>query len=235
MSSAPPAGSSNDNAAATPDDADAVAESYRARGYDSTPVGFGEKLGIVVVDFQRANTDPAFALGGAPLVERAVVNTARLLAVARCHQVPIASCYMAWKGPEHGPDDTPYTKIRIGREDFRHGHPCTEIDARVLDPRYDLVVCKPGISILFQTPVLPFFIRQRVDTVVVTGCNTSGCVRGTVIDAFQHGYRTLIPEDCVGDIEEEPHRRNLADMERRYADVISAADVVAHLEGQAGG
>lgn len=207
-----------------------IARSYRSRGYGAHPVGFGQQPGIVVIDFQRANVDPDFALGGAPLVERAVVNTQRLLSVARPLNVPVAVCYMAWKGPEKGPDDSPYTKIAIGREDFRHGHPCTEVDKRVYDPNYDLLVCKPGISIFFQTPVLSFFIRQRVDTVIITGCNTSGCVRGTIIDAFQHGYRTIVPEDCVGDIEEEPHRRNLDDVERRYADVVTSADVIAYLE-----
>jgi maleamate amidohydrolase len=213
------------------DDQAQISQSYQSRGYGTHPVGFGECPGIVVIDFQRANVDPSYALGGAPLVERAVNNTQRVLQVARRYNVPVAVCYMAWKGPEHGPDDTPYTKIAIGREDFRHGHPCTEVDERVYQPGYDLLVCKPGISIFFQTPVLPFFIRQRVDTVIITGCNTSGCVRGTIIDAFQHGYRTIVPEDCVGDIEEEPHRRNLADIGRRYADVSSSDDVITYIEG----
>ena len=104
------------------------------------------------------------------------------------------------------------------------------LDRRIYDPEYDVVVCKTGPSMMFQTPVVPYFIRQRVDTVILTGCNTSGCIRATAIDSFQHGYRTIVPEDCVGDIEEGPHRENLRDVGRRYVDIVTCADVIAYLD-----
>ncbi|CAN0563405.1 unnamed protein product, partial [Laminaria digitata] len=69
-----------------------------------------------------------------------------------------------------------------------------------------------------------------VDTVIVTGCITSGCVRASVIDAFSLGFRTIVPEDCVGDHEIEPHEANLRDVERRYADVVDAATVIDTFE-----
>jgi maleamate amidohydrolase len=201
-------------------------DDYHARGYGAHEVGFGERPAVLVVDFQKANTDPRFPIGGAPLVERAVTNTVRLLAAARRHRVPVAACYTAYNGPE----DTPYWKIAAMREIYRHGHPCTELDERILDPAYDVVVCKNGPSMLFQTSVLTFFIRQRVDTVIVTGCNTSGCIRATAVDSFQHGFRTIVPEDCVGDIEQGPHESNLRDIERRYVDVVDADRVIAYFE-----
>ena len=77
---------------------------------------------------------------------------------------------------------------------------------------------------------MQFLVKQRVDTVVVTGCITSGCVRASVIDSFSLGFRTIVPEDCVGDHEEEPHRMNLRDVERRYADVTDAESVIAAFE-----
>ena len=91
-------------------------------------------------------------------------------------------------------------------------------------------MCKKGPSIFFNTGVADFFAKERVDTVIVTGCNTSGCIRATAIDSFSHRYRTMVPEDCVGDIEEQPHRDNLRDIGRRYADVTTLAEVLAALE-----
>jgi maleamate amidohydrolase len=201
-------------------------DDYAARSYGAHQVGFGERPGVVVVDLQRAFTDATFPLGGAPLIERAVRNTARLLAVARRCRIPVAVCYTAYKDI----GDMPHWKITAVREQFIHGHPSTELEPRIHDPAYDVVVCKTGPSMLFQTPVVPFFIRQRVDTMIITGCNTSGCIRATAIDGFQHGYRTIVPEDCVGDIEEGPHRDNLRDVGRRYVDVVTADAVIKYFE-----
>ena len=72
--------------------------------------------------------------------------------------------------------------------------------------------------------------RWRVDTVIVTGCNTSGCIRASAIDSFSYRCRTIVPEDCVGDIEEQPHRDNLRDIGRRYVDVSDLATVLAYFE-----
>ena len=69
-----------------------------------------------------------------------------------------------------------------------------------------------------------------VDTMIVTGCNTSGCIRASAVDSFSYRYRTIVPEDCVGDIEEQPHRDNLRDIGRRYVDVSDLATVLAQLE-----
>ncbi|MFQ5466674.1 MAG: isochorismatase family protein, partial [Kiloniellaceae bacterium] len=95
---------------------------------------------------------------------------------------------------------------------------------------YDVAVCKTGPSIFFQTPVMPFFVKERVDTVIVTGCVTSGCIRASVIDAFQFGFRTIVPEDCVGDHEEQPHNDNLRDVGRRYCDVTESGAAIDYIE-----
>jgi len=202
------------------------ATDYEKRSYGAIPVGFGERPAVLVVDFQVGFTDPQYALGGAPLVERAVGNTARLLKAARQIGIPVGSCYTAYAGER----DMPHWKITAVRETFLHGHPSTALDPRIHDPAYDVVVCKTGPSIFFETRITSFLIKNRVDTVIVTGCNTSGCIRGTTIDSFQSGFRTIIPEDCVGDIEEGPHHDNLRDVGRRYADVVTSADVLAYFE-----
>ena len=199
---------------------------YAKRSYGELPVGYGQRPGIVVVDYQKAFTEDRYPLGGAPLIMRGLENTARLLEVARRNNVPIASCYTAYK--DEG--DMPYWKISAVREQFRHEHPGSELDPAIYDPDYDVKVCKTGPSIFFQTPVVPFFIRQRVDTVIVTGCTTSGCIRASSIDSFQYGFRTIVPEDCVGDHEEQPHLDNLRDISRRYVDQTSSDEVIAYLD-----
>ncbi|MCG8691390.1 MAG: isochorismatase family protein [Minwuiales bacterium] len=203
-----------------------MTDTYKEIGFEAHRIGFGERPGIAVVDFQRGFTDAEFPLGGRPMVRDAVDNTARLLEVARASNVPVASCYTAYTSGR----DAPYWKIPAVVEQFHHGHPCTELEPKIYDADYDVVICKSGPSIFFQTAVTQFFIKERVDTVIVVGCNTSGCIRASVIDAFSNGFRVIVPEECVGDVEEEPHRANLTDVHRRYADVVGLDEVFDYLE-----
>jgi maleamate amidohydrolase len=199
---------------------------YQDRTYGARTLGYGDKPGIIVVDFQTAFTDAQYPLGGAPLIQRAVDNTARLLEVARAGGVPVATCYTAYNSSK----DMPYWKISAILEDLIEGHPSTTLDPRIYDPEYDVAMRKSGASIFFQTPAAAYFNKEKVDTVIVTGCVTSGCVRASIIDSFQWGFRTIVPEDCVGDHDEEPHRQNLRDVERRYCDVTNADDTISWLE-----
>ena len=194
--------------------------------YGQNEVGFGDKPAILVVDLQRAFTDPAFEMGGAPMIERAVVNTGRLLDVARKATIPVAKCVMGYGSKREQP------RWKVGAcRDLILGRPECEIDPRVHDPAYDVTIVKNGPSIFFQTPVMTFLTGERVDTIIVTGCVTSGCVRASVVDSFQFGFRTIIPEDCVGDHDEQPHQDNLRDVQRRYADLSNADQVIDYIEG----
>ena len=121
-------------------------------------------------------------------------------------------------------------KIDAVHDHFYYGHPSTAMDERIAEPDYDYIFCKSAPSIFFQTPVTTFLAKQGVDTVVLTGCTTSGCVRASAIDSFSYGYRTIVAEDCSGDIEEGPHRDNLRDIGRRYVDVMPSSDVVKGFE-----
>ena len=114
--------------------------------------------------------------------------------------------------------------------EFHHGSPGTELEPRTYEAGYDAVFCKTGPSVFFQTSVVQYFVKERVDTVLVSGCTTSGCVRASVIDAFSYGYRVMVPEPCVGDMDEGPHRDNLRDVGRRYADVIGMDEALTYLD-----
>jgi maleamate amidohydrolase len=205
---------------------DAPPDPYKDIGFGGTAVGFGERPGIAVVDFQTGFTDPQSPLGGRPMVVRAVENTAILLKAARAANLPVASCYIAYATGR----DAPHWKIPSIPALFRHGHPSTALDPRIHDRDYDVVFAKTAPSIFFQTPLVSFFVKQRVDTVIVVGCNTSGCIRASVVDAFSFGFRVAVPEDCVGDVEQGPHDDNLRDVGRRYADVVTLDQTLAYIE-----
>jgi maleamate amidohydrolase len=190
-------------------------DDYAQRGYGGASVGFGERIGIAVVDFQLSFTDGRFPLGGSALTDRAVGNTATLLRAARAARLPVVSCYTAYHG-----GDAPHWKIPPVLTGLRHGAEEVQLDPLIHDPDYDYVLCKSAPSIFFQTAAAPIFVRNQVDTVIITGCTTSGCVRASIIDAFSFGFRVIVPEPCVGDVAEEPHVSNLRDVGRRYADIV---------------
>lgn len=205
---------------------DKIFDDYKHSGYGEIPVGFGQRPGILVIDFQKSHTSQEFAFGGRPLALRALDNTRKLLAVARPLGVPVAVCFTAYQSER----DMPYWKIRPVRETYLPGNRAIELENDLADPNHDLIIRKTGPSMFYETKVEPFFTKAGVDTVIVTGVNTSGCIRATVIDSFQRGYRTIVPEDCVGDVEEGPHRDNLRDVQRRYADVVDLQQVLDYLK-----
>lgn len=106
-----------------------------------------------------------------------------------------------------------------------------QFDARAdVDPVRDVVYCKKMPSAFFETPLQSLLVWHQVDTVVITGGSTSGCVRATAVDALSRGYRTIVPEQCVADKHESFHFANLADMMLKYADVLDVLEVQDWLE-----
>jgi maleamate amidohydrolase len=203
-----------------------MSDRYADVGYASSRIGFGTKPAVLVVDFQTAFTDPKYPLGGLPMIHAARDRTAELLQVARARDVPVAACYTAYGSLA----DMPLWKVKAVRDDFYYGHPCTEMDPKIHHEK-NFTYCKNAPSMFFQTPLIAFLVKQNVDTVIVTGCTTSGCVRATIVDAFSFGFRVIVAEEGCGDADEGPHRANLTDVGRRYADVVTMADVMQYFGG----
>lgn len=197
---------------------------YTDMGYGDQSIGYGRRCGVVVVDFQRSLTDPSFPMGSCKAISDAVDRTAKVLDAARAAGLPVATCYTGYSSAR----DALRWKI-ADVVNWIHGTPGCEIDPRVLDKDYDTVFAKRGPSIFFETGVSGFFVQEGVDTVIVTGCTTSGCIRASVIDAFSNGFRVIVPEDCCGDYDPQAHANNLADIGRRYCDVTGSAEVLSHL------
>jgi maleamate amidohydrolase len=114
--------------------------------------------------------------------------------------------------------------------DLLRGTPAVELDPRIAAAGPDVLLMKSAPSIFFATPAAAILTKERVDTVIVTGCITSGCIRASVIDAFSLGFRVMVPHDCVGDHDEVAHVQNLKDVERRYADVIDGSAAIEAIE-----
>ncbi|MFZ9709280.1 MAG: isochorismatase family protein [Steroidobacteraceae bacterium] len=193
-----------------------MTDRYVEVGYGSSEIGLGRRAAVLVVDWQLAFTDPRFELGGLERLHRARDETAKLLAVARASEVPVAACYTAYCSTK----DMPLWKVAAVRREFFYGHPCTEMDPKIHDPR-DFTFCKNAPSMFFQTPLITWITREGIDTVFVTGCTTSGCVRATIVDAFSFGLRVQVVTDCCGDAEAGPHDDTLRDVGRRYADLTN--------------
>ncbi|RAI58113.1 isochorismatase family protein [Roseicella frigidaeris] len=201
------------------------ADIYAARGYGSRPLGFGARPGLVVVDFQRGFTEAGFPMGGAPMVDAAVRNTVPLIAAAKRAGLPVIACVNGYDSPRAAPHWKAAPVF-----DLLQGSPAVELDPRIAAAGPDVVLMKTAPSIFFATPAAAILTKERVDTVIVAGCITSGCVRASVIDAFSLGFRVMVPEDCVGDHDPVAHAQNLKDVERRYADVIDAAACLDAIE-----
>jgi maleamate amidohydrolase len=202
-----------------------MTDAYTLKGYGTTEIGFGARLGVLVVDFQRAFTDARFKLAGSPLIEAAVGRAAELVATAHARGLPVAACSVG-----HPKGASPhYWKNDLVLDELVEGSAALELDPRIVAAGVDYPFVKTGASAFFGSSLAGFFFRHAVDTVCITGCVTSGCVRASVVDSFQHGFRTILVDDCCGDQELQPHLDTLRDVGRRYADVHSAADVVRHI------
>ena len=204
-----------------------VDDAWLVRGYGQGAIEPGERPALLVVDLQYAFTDRAFPMGGAPLVERAVENTARVAAAAREAGVPVYQTVVAWRedGSDIGLWPLKLPRLREVTLESRWA----QVDERVWDDS-DVLLVKKWPSFFHGTPLHSLLTTARRDTVIVTGCMTSGCVRATVVDAFSNGYRTLVPEDCVGDQGREGHESNLRDVHRHYAEVTAADDVIEYFQ-----
>ena len=198
---------------------------YAKRGYGAMPVGFGAKPAVVVIDFQRGFTDAAFPMGGSAMVDAAVETSTTVIAAAKSAGLPVIACVMGFDTPA----SAPHWKVAPVL-DLINGTASCELDPRIAATRPDVVLTKTAPSLFFGTPAGAILTRNQIDTVIVTGCITSGCVRASVIDAFSLGFRVLVPRDCVGDHDVAAHEQNLADVGRRYCDIITAEDAIAGID-----
>jgi len=195
--------------------------------------GFGEKLAVVNVDFQQAYTRIdrfATAYESDPRQIEYVNTISRL---ARQGGMPVVWTRVAYKADAADAGiwgtrtDTPDSLQNIKYGSERHAY-----DERCDIQADDLQYTKRMPSAFFETPLASYLVWHKVDTVVVTGGSTSGCVRATAVDSLSHGYRTIVPIECCADKHESYHYANLTDLQLKYADVEPVRAVIEWLEAR---
>jgi nicotinamidase-related amidase len=192
-------------------------------------MGFGERPGIVVIDMAYAWTDPKSDMGRD--MSDAIENINRILAVARQAKPPIPRVFTVISY-ESKYEINPPTIKKTGNLRERYmiqGTRWTEIDARLNRQPDEILMVKKHSSCFMMTNLIEIFTFNRVDTVIITGCSTSGCVQATAYDCNALGYYCAVPEQAVSDRDPERGRFALFNIDAKYGDVVSVDETIDYL------
>ncbi|WP_339821448.1 isochorismatase family protein [uncultured Parasphingorhabdus sp.] len=195
--------------------------------------GFGEKLAIVNVDVQQAYTRLDMFKTSYETDPRQIEHINTISRLARERDMPVIWSHVAYKADA---GDAGIWGTRTDTEDslqnIKYGSERHAFDQRCAIDENDLVYTKRMPSAFFETPLASYLSWHKVDTVVVTGGSTSGCVRATAVDSLSHGYRTIVPIETCADKHESYHFANLIDLQLKYADVEPVQTVIDWLEAR---
>ncbi len=198
---------------------------YAARGIGGR-VGFGERPALLVVDMQNDFLDPGGHLDMGAEARAAIPQIGRMLAAARRAGAPIV-----YTAQTHRPDfaDGPrwmdkFTGFKTGG--LREGTRGAQIVDELAPRPGERVIKKLRPSGFFGTEMDLYLRSLGVDTTIITGCTTSGCIRATALDAFSYNYRVIVPQECVTDRAKEPHEANLFDIQMKLGDVVGIEEVL---------
>jgi nicotinamidase-related amidase len=204
-----------------------ILENYAAGGFGlSLPAG--RRPALVVVDFVRAYLEP-----GSPLyagVEPARAAAEKLLAAARAAVIPIVHTNVAYEaGGRNG--GVFFKKVPALRCFEAGADPTLQQFAPGLEPRAgESVITKQYASAFFASPLASLLTSLSVDTLLLAGVSTSGCIRATAVDACQHGFIPWVVREAVGDRHAAPHEASLFDLQAKYAEVVALGDALAYLK-----
>jgi len=199
---------------------------YEERGIGAR-VGLGESPAVVVVDMTQSFTNAEHPVGSdqTPAIEA----IAGVLAVARAKKVPVLYTTMAFR--DQASDAVTWARKMPSLKRLRlDDSASTEVDPRIAPATGDVVLNKRAPSAFFGTGLVSLLVPMRIDSLIVVGCATSGCIRATVIDALSYGYRVGVPKSCVSDRAEGPHDANVFDIDAKYADVMALEAVTTYFE-----
>lgn len=189
-------------------------------------MGFGKKTALVCVDFSVGFTNPAVSPLAADYTNE-MAGTNRVIEIMRNKGFPIAFTTIAY---DKNLADSGVWKLKFVSAPYLADEELIKIN-RMLDyqAQKDTLIAKKGASSFFGTNLNAILSSQSVDTVIITGVTTSGCVRATAVDSCQHGFKTIVIRECVGDRVVGPHEANLFDIDSKYGDVMSLDDVLKQL------
>lgn len=189
-------------------------------------VGIGEQPALLIIDLINAFTDPETDLGLD--VEDMLAQTERLLDAFREYDLPRYFTTVAYE--ESYGDAGHFIEKVPALRGLELGTEAVKVDDRIAPIGDERVILKKYASAFFGTDLETELTTHHIDTLVLAGVTTSGCIRATAIDSLQHGYRTIVPADAVGDRAEGPHRANLFDINAKYGDVVKTNEVLDVLD-----
>ncbi|MBT4205411.1 MAG: isochorismatase family protein [Proteobacteria bacterium] len=181
-----------------------------------------------MVDFVNGFCDPEY-YGGGNIID-AIKRTRILLQTARELKIPIAHTRVVYESD--GSNKGIFCEKVPGLERLTENAYISQIVDDLTPEPNEYVVRKTQASAFFGTGLVSWLIARNIETLVITGCTTSGCVRASVVDSMSYNYRTIVVTDCVGDRAIGPHEANLFDMQQKYADLYSADEVISKLKEQ---
>ncbi|MEM6461913.1 MAG: isochorismatase family protein [Pseudomonadota bacterium] len=199
-------------------------EIYQRQGYGGS-VGFGDCPALLIVDFVNGFIDPDQFGGGN--IAAAAERTGDLLDKARTFGIPVVFTRMVFA--EDGSDVGMFCKKATRLPELTEDAEAGQVWGPLSPEPGEIIIRKRQASAFFDTGLAADLIARRVDTVIVAGCTTSGCIRASVVDAVSYNFRPIVVTDCVGDRMMEPHEANLFDMEQKYADLLTCEDVMKRL------
>lgn len=199
-------------------------EFYKRHGL-AARAGFGQRPAVIVVDAILGFTDTASPLASDYGAEIAAI--AKLLEAARGRSVPVAFSTVAYDNPAEA---GAFLKKVPSLATLASGTRWVEVDPRLKRRSKEALIVKKFASCFFGTHLASHLAFLGVDTAIVTGFTTSGCVRATALDAMQSGFVPVVPRECVGDRASAPHEANLFDIDAKYGDVVTLAETLAWLE-----
>jgi maleamate amidohydrolase len=186
---------------------------------------FGRKPALLIVDFVVAYLDPTSPLYAG--VEDALASNERLLAAARKAGIPVLFTNVEYS-PGGADGGVFYRKVPALKL-FERGSPMGAFPTSLQPQDGELVITKQYASSFFGTTLASTLTAMGVDTLLITGLSTSGCVRATALDACQHGFLPFVVREACGDRHPGPHEANLFDLQAKYAEVISESQAIAHI------
>jgi maleamate amidohydrolase len=205
------------------------AKFFAARGFGKR-VGFGNRAALIVIDIVNAFTDASMPLGAN--LDKEIEQTNRLLDEAHAQNLPVIYSTVAYD--EDGFKDAGIWALKQGGlSTLKAGTPAVELDSRLHRQPSDALIAKKYASCFYGTDLVARLNARNVDTVILTGCTTSGCVRSTAVDALQNGYRPIIARDAVGDRSAAAHQQSLFDLDQKYGDVMNVEEILAELKKRA--
>ena len=199
-------------------------ENYSKAKYHS-PQKYGNKLAVIFVDFANAYFEEDSPLFGGEGCQIALENSIKLLSVCRKHSnIPVIFTEVKYRnGGENG--GTFYKKVPA-LSCFDEGKRSQKIHSHLKTNSEDILITKQFPSAFFKTDLEAILKAKGVDTLLITGVTTSGCIRATCIDSISSDFVTLVVSDAVGDRAVEPHEANLFDMSAKYADLLTTDQAI---------